>query len=379
MDASKAGARDCLYIIWLVGLVSCESPRVAVDRAECTRVAIIDGSPDPRLFELQAGQKRSIVAVVRAASDAGGPVGICTGAVIAPGVALTAAHCVDRDGDGSPDPVGSPGAFETTITVMNASGSGSSTLPIEAAWLHPDLDVALLLAGGLASLTDPIEPLLPRLLPLDQRWQGTPVELAGFGLNEDGILGTLAFAIEEISRLENEHLIVDGQGRSGACDGDSGGPLLGRGDDGLVEVLGVLDDGATSCRGVDRYTRLDLLVDWAPFVEHVPTETRGAVVGCAGLEQLGSCMRGRAFYCDNGERRVDDCAFSGQGCGWDRTAEAYRCVAEEDDACAGIGSFSQCEGQTLLSCSSGTPLARPCDTCAGRCTPWVDGTGAGCR
>jgi secreted trypsin-like serine protease len=54
-------------------------------------------------------------------------------------------------------------------------------------------------------------------------------------------------------------------GKTGACVGDSGGPLLGKTMDGRIEVLGLLEAGSASCTGEDFYTRLDRLKSWEPL------------------------------------------------------------------------------------------------------------------
>ena len=61
---------------------------------------------------------------------------------------------------------------------------------------------------------------------VDERWIGERAELAGFGIGEDGIPAGLSFAVETITEVSETTLTINGLGRSGACRGDSGGPLL---------------------------------------------------------------------------------------------------------------------------------------------------------
>jgi hypothetical protein len=144
-----------------------------------------------------------------------------------------------------------------------------------AIWRHSELDVAVLGATSsvearrLASAGTDAAFIPPHFNELEESWVGAAVELGGYGVSESSAAGTLGFAVEVIARLESDHVVVTGEGRSGACAGDSGGPLLGTSSNGTVGVLGVLDDGDSSCLGEDRYTRLDRLAGWQPLARLV--------------------------------------------------------------------------------------------------------------
>ena len=58
------------------------------------------------------------------------------------------------------------------------------------------------------------------------------------------------------------HVIIDGEGTRGVCNGDSGGPVMVIAEDGTVRVAGTLHYGDPSCVGRDNYTRVDLFRDW---------------------------------------------------------------------------------------------------------------------
>ncbi len=68
---------------------------------------------------------------------------------------------------------------------------------------------------------------------------------------------------ERVTSVEESFIITDGAGVSGACNGDSGGPLLTRDASGELQLAGVLSGGSASCTGVDEYVRADAIADWA--------------------------------------------------------------------------------------------------------------------
>jgi hypothetical protein len=239
--------------------------------------------------------------------------------------------------------------------------------------LHPTLDVALL------ALED--EPLgniapVPLLGALDDTWIGSPVELAGYGTDTVGADGVLQFATEEILRLETDHVVVAAVGRSGACEGDSGGPVLTRGDDGLIGVAGILDRGARTCVGEDFYTRSDLLVAWPAFAE---SDVSKPISGCIGLDEQGICLRRMAMWCASGQVQTQTCSEPGRACGWSPTSTGFRCVEEASDPCMGMGSVHRCIGDSVVWCSGGVVAQEDCQRCGMKCTPWASSDGATCQ
>jgi secreted trypsin-like serine protease len=121
----------------------------------------------------------------------------------------------------------------------------------------------------LARLTDilptsdaDVEPLAIATGEITDAWVGSTAQLAGLGQSESGSVGTIAFVSEPIVEVDAASIIVDGQGRSGSCHGDSGGPLLIAGVDGNAQVAGVLSIGEASCTGHDSYVRVDVVRRW---------------------------------------------------------------------------------------------------------------------
>jgi hypothetical protein len=237
------------------------------DPQSCEGSAILGGSATPGSIAYDAAVKATLASVV---IDLGaGEIGLCSGVMLSQRALLTARHCVDATGGASAP--AAPAAL--TVFLGDPLDVAAPKAAVAEIARHDALDVALLSVDfhGRASGAAPV-PLLEGAL--DDGWVGAEVELAGYGVGDDGDAGILTFATEAIAALEADHVVVTGQGESGACVGDSGGPLFGTTRDGRVRVLGLLDDGADSCLGQDRYTRVDRLRDWAPL-------TSALAAGCA--------------------------------------------------------------------------------------------------
>jgi hypothetical protein len=160
---------------------------------------------------------------------------------------------------------------------------------------------------------------------------------------------------------------VSAGGRAGACFGDSGGPLLVRGDDGHARVLGVLSSGAAGCFGRDTYARVDRLWEWlagasgAPVHEH----REQAGLGYAALGTRGRCFDGRAVWTEQHSLRARHCP-PGEPCGWSDKADGYRCV-KAGAACAGVSDLGQCEEKSAVRCVRGRIEQNPCGACGFSC------------
>jgi hypothetical protein len=134
---------------------------------------------------------------------------------------------------------------------------------------HPELDLALWrVVDRDGELPAHFEPLLAWTSAVDASFIGRDAELAGYGTTETDATGKRLFATERISDVDEAFITVDGAGRSGACSGDSGGPLLVTTQAGEPAVVGILSVGSADCRGIDRYVRVDRAWRW--LSEQVP-------------------------------------------------------------------------------------------------------------
>lgn len=285
---------------------------------------------------------------------------ICSGVVVAHGVVVTAGHCVDPEAP--------------THLRVGYWDPERPEAQVESAAVHPELDVAVLFVDA-AALPDALDPIPLLDGQVGEAWVGDFAELAGYGGTELGELGSLRFASEAITAVEADSIEVHGRGHSGACGGDSGGPLLARDDQGRVRVIGLLDSGHVSCVQDDHYTRVDALASWWPLDWRAPQDRDR---GCEGLDAEGSCVRGHAMRCgDEGRVQVQWCD-QGEVCGQRPDEPGFACVAPEDDACDGAGSRAWCDGELLVRCEGGDQRVHDCGACGQSCGEWTAGGGAGC-
>ncbi|MCB9706315.1 MAG: trypsin-like serine protease [Myxococcales bacterium] len=322
---------------------------------ECLALRIYHGVETPSALGLGLGQRAAIVAVYPSERAT-----ICSGVIVAAGVALTAGHCVDPE---APERL-RIGYWDPALPEASA----------RAAARHPTLDVGVLFFDA-AALGEGVLPIPLLDGRIDGAWIGDRVEIAGFGGTHLGEIGGLRFASEAITAVDAAHLVVDGDGRSGACGGDSGGPLLARDDRGRIRVVGLLDSGHVSCVRDDHYTRVDLLADWWPFEWRDPEAVDR---GCEGLDSEGACVRGQAMRCGaEGSIVVERCGAE-ELCGQRPDEPGFTCVAAADDACDGAGSEPLCDGDLLIRCEGGGQVVEDCGACGGTCAAWTPGGLAGC-
>jgi hypothetical protein len=300
---------------------------------EVRRDSIVGGADDADYLALTPDEREAIVAISLGSAD----VPHCSGALLGGSLVLTAWHCV---GDASPAAllVGSPRA---------------GYWPVAAVHANEQADLALLF------LVDALPGRPLRLAPaVGDTWRGRRVALAGYGLNDRSAAQRLLFATTEVTAIDATYLTTSGFGAAGACLGDSGGPLLGRADDGSVVVLGILSDGSVSCELEDRYRRVDSVAGWLrESVAALPEDE-----SCGALTLAGRCFDGRAVWCDqDGVRRSQSCTPA-KPCGWDSALEGYRCVNPELD-CAGADAFGACLGGGVRRCAAELDEYLPCSAC----------------
>jgi hypothetical protein len=314
---------------------------------------IFGGAAEEYFLGVPEAQLSAIVQVIDQAKelDAGGP--LCSGVFVAPSWVLTAGHCLQID---------------SMAVVVSGPGGESETLPVIGSAASDDADVALLNVGSASAADASSDGGAIAMSPIPSATSdgptlvyGDPVEIAGYGLTQSGGVGSLHFVVESVVEIDSSTMTVSGFGASGACLGDSGGPLLVRASDGSVVVAGVLSEGSSTCLGDDVYWRVDALRDW---IDQTVGATSPSDLQCGGITATGRCLYGDAMWCVNGEVVAQACAAP-EACGWDNAQQGFRCVAPTSDPCRGVDSVGSCRSGEALMCDGGVLTVQDCGSCNG--------------
>jgi hypothetical protein len=201
---------------------------------------------------------------------------LCSGALVAPTVVITAAHCLYQETGLQP-----PSWFAVVVGRTRLSSSEGAEIPLAGYRFLTDQHGAELFDYGsrrfdvvLLSLTSPAPGPPIKIAGADERWLWTPGRIAyltGWGqlgpndpFADDMRVVRLPIVSDTTCRdgwyhgefLTDVMLCAGGQGRS-ACHGDSGGPLAAPTASGGFRLVGLASWGTNPCGGAPSvYTRI---------------------------------------------------------------------------------------------------------------------------
>lgn len=324
-------------------------PAIAVSGA-----AVVNGTVEPGATPLTRGQRNAIVALWT--PDL--PSLVCTGTFIGPTTVITAAHCIN--------PV------TLQIRIGPQARAAVEQIGVSEIIEHPSDDLAVLRLNR-----PPTSPVTPLPVGGQGLQPNMRVEMAGYGQREDGY-DELRYVVSPVSRISDDRIFVDGDGRRGLCFGDSGGPALWLSPTtGRIEVVGVLSSGDNTCTDEDRYTRLAPRLGFIEDATLDPPPSYPPV--CDGeLTIEGACTEdGSLRTCDETGAAIRSCP-PGTVCAWSNVTAAYDCVDTALSACGSVTQLGSCSGDVLQWCDAGVLKTRDCGACGGSCRA-IDGRGGfGC-
>lgn len=220
---------------------------------ETTTAALFGGSPDAGAsFGVGINSRQRDVGRLRFTTSEGEDAGACTITRIAPQWALTAAHCQTGARSGAIPLVNF--ARDQRKSDPSCAGSVHGDIDVLEFEPHPSVDLMLLHLseagdGGVRISQRPVS-------------VGSKVVMSGYGLREDASDGVREVLEARVVSADANWLRVSAGAEAGACVGDSGGPLLVSGKDGVPELVGVLSSGSVTCTGFDEYIRIDAFREW---------------------------------------------------------------------------------------------------------------------
>lgn len=320
------------------------SPRTAVR-------PIVQGTDAP-------GDGAAVALIARRTRCAGEPpVLLCSGALIAPDVVLTAAHCLDVFGPEGPHEV----YLGEVLLPHSEPAPRGRFARVARAVVHPDYDSRTHAHdAALLRLAAPVD-VAPFPLP-DAAGAtltaGASVRVVGYGDTKDVNApsgrrrqGTLMVTQVEPAAFRAR------PSPSMSCVGDSGGPVLLR--DGAREVLvGLTASGDVACRAEAFNVRVDALLDGfirpflaqAPAPEEGPTLPPGNLCGAACTRDA-ECPSGLA--CVSAEGGPGRCMLPALQAG------DYGEACADDAACGAGGLCARLEPEGEAACRCFTPCAAP--------------------
>lgn len=240
-------------LILALGLLACDGAiQTEPASLETATFAIRNGTRDPQTIALTDGEMLAI-GWMHSVGFPNEP--YCTGTLIAGSVVLTAAHCLQAKA-----------AEQIEFSVGALTDAPKGTFKVGQIFTHATLDMGVLyLVEDVRGQVPGIQPIQPNLTDLEgvaDKILSAPGEVAGYGYTWDPNLGGRFFAALDITDINDQHVVVNGNGLQGLCQGDSGAPLLVPSASGAPVIIAIEERGEESCVGQDWMVRVDVAGDW---------------------------------------------------------------------------------------------------------------------
>lgn len=169
---------------------------------------------------------------------------LCSAVAIGRRTLLSAAHCVPE---------------AEVFELLNMRDEVVRTVLVQSVTLHVERDVMLVRLLEPLPVESAAVPLAPRAVSMADR--GCSGEISGIGVTESFTPKGRRFLEVSIVHADDHVITVEGRDGTGACRGDSGGPLFIT-VAGSVVLAGVLSVGSTGCVGRDIYEQVAPLAAW---------------------------------------------------------------------------------------------------------------------
>lgn len=237
---------------------------------------------------------------------------ICSGALIAPKVVLTAGHCVHGyDGWSVKAPfAGNQQAFATGAATYDWNNDGQYVDPNQ----H---DV------GLVFLDQPIQlASYPTLATQRVAWNSKVQNIGRIDNGKASYSKLFIGPAVAVKNGTNYGFPLSYATAETIQSGDSGGPVVVPGTHKIVAV----NSGAGG--GTQVLARVDLLSSWIQqqVAAHGAATPSAPAGGCGDVDYVGKCQGTKVVWCESNKLQQLDCAPSGKTCGMNQQAGYYDCL-----------------------------------------------------
>lgn len=326
---------------------------------------IINGQGDATLYDISAGEKKAIVALLGYSENIEEWYNQCTVTVITPHLLITAAHCFVEGGQDEvvvgdfKIAIGEDVDYANVSTEKLEQYYGTKVFSPKEILVNPKYAGEAADDHAIIIMDEDMTRAVPGLVPIplnsstmtQDGFYGKYVQNVGYGAtsvayldypdeyepaddDEEYLAAYYAYyntkrwwTTEPIEEVSGNYFSVYGNEVSSVCFGDSGGPALFRDDEGRLKILGTVSNGDESCTGHDYYTRVDsdmwIYMAAGDLLYEEPAPLTAEEQFCQDAGWAGICEGQVAKWCQDGHVFTRDCTKCGQTCQDTATLGAY--------------------------------------------------------